>query len=51
VTRTVTFEELDTIFKGRSLPIEETIRHEREIRETYLRNGRRPEKDVAEFAS
>ncbi len=30
VTRTVTFEELDEMFKGKSLPIEELIRYERE---------------------
>lgn len=46
VTRTVTFEELDAIFKGRLLPIEEIIRCEREGREAYLRNGFRPGKDV-----
>jgi bifunctional DNA-binding transcriptional regulator/antitoxin component of YhaV-PrlF toxin-antitoxin module len=29
----ITFEQLDELFKGKSLPIEETIRHEREERE------------------
>ena len=48
VTRTVTFEELDAMFKGRSLPIEEIIRYERENREAYLRDGFRPEKGVEE---
>jgi bifunctional DNA-binding transcriptional regulator/antitoxin component of YhaV-PrlF toxin-antitoxin module len=32
VTRTVTFEELDSIFKEKSLPIEDIIRYERESR-------------------
>lgn len=35
----VTFEQLDEMFKGKSLPIEETIRKEREEREKYLRDG------------
>jgi len=48
VTRTVTFEELDAIFKGKSLPIEDIIRCERESREAYLRDGFRPEKGVEE---
>jgi bifunctional DNA-binding transcriptional regulator/antitoxin component of YhaV-PrlF toxin-antitoxin module len=33
VTRIVTFEELDEMFKGKSLPVEDIIRHERENRE------------------
>jgi bifunctional DNA-binding transcriptional regulator/antitoxin component of YhaV-PrlF toxin-antitoxin module len=35
----VTFEQLDEMFKGKSLPIEETIRKERQEREKYLRDG------------
>lgn len=35
----VTFEQLDEMFKGKSLPIEEAIRKEREEREKYLRDG------------
>jgi len=35
----ITFEQLDEMFKGKSLPIEETIRKEREEREKYLRDG------------
>ncbi len=46
VTRTVTFEELDAMFKGKSLPIEEIIRYERENREAYLRDGFRLQKGV-----
>ena len=48
VTRTVTFEELDTMFKGKPLPIEDIIRSERESREAYLRDGLYPEKGVEE---
>jgi len=35
VTRTVTFGELDKMFKGKSLPVEELIRYERESREAF----------------
>ncbi|MFQ6044345.1 MAG: hypothetical protein ACE5PV_26120 [Candidatus Poribacteria bacterium] len=49
VTRTVTFEELDAMFKGKLLPIEEIIRYERESREAYLRDGFRPEESVEDI--